>query len=142
MKNKALLTLLIIGSLVGCKSSSDDVSFVGDVQTSVKSEHRFERVKIPNTSSASITDYVYFAANKAHSKSYKKFALVQVYKKGEFGKFYPDHISSFMFQTDQQLELIKKYDKKSKPLKVIGVFDSEEYKDKRYIPVNNFPGAA
>ncbi|HCG7094609.1 hypothetical protein P3538_23655 [Vibrio parahaemolyticus] len=68
--------------------------------------------------------------------------MIQEYAKDQNGNFRASKITAFMFNGDEDFSEIKRYEKVYRKLQILGVFETEEYKDKRFIPVGYVPGAA
>ncbi|OAN18017.1 hypothetical protein A3K86_03600 [Photobacterium jeanii] len=141
MKLKLIIMSVLAILLSACNSTS--ISTSQNTKTfSNKKAYTYEPVKISNPQEATISDYVYFAANQADSKDYKKFALVREYTKHSSGKFFPNKITMFMFDKEDDFKELARYEKPYRKLKLLGVFDTEEYKNARFVPIGSLSGVA
>ncbi|MCG9752167.1 hypothetical protein L1D54_16975 [Vibrio brasiliensis] len=133
----ACLTLLI----GACNSTSSNQAKELAVLDNAKS-YSYESIKVPSPNDATPYDYVFYAAKKADKMKFKRFALVHEYSKDKHGIFRPSKFAVFMFNGKDDFIELKRFEKPYRKLKLLGIFETEEYKDKRFIPIGHIPGAA
>ncbi|TOH52788.1 hypothetical protein CGH37_23475 [Vibrio parahaemolyticus] len=141
MKISKLLIASSVLFLSACNSTGSSLGNSSTVLENAKA-YTYESVKVPSLKEATPSDYVYYAAKQADKMKFKKFALIQEYSKDQNGNFRASKITAFMFNGDEDFSEIKRYEKVYRKLQILGVFETEEYKDKRFIPVGYIPGAA
>ncbi len=141
MKIKKLIISGLVVFLSACNSTGSSSGNSNAVLDNTKA-YTYESVKVPSPKEATPYDYVYYAAKQADKMKFRKFALIQEHTKDKDGIFRPNKITAFMFNGDEDFDEIKRYEKPYRKLKLFGVFETEEYKDKRFIPVGYAPGAA
>ena len=125
--------------LTACSSTTSDFEQKHSVLNSAKA-YTYQKVETPKTKELLLRDYVYYAAQQADKMKFKKFALIQEYSQNKFGGFNSSKITTFMFNSELDFNEIKNYENPYKKLKLLGVFDTEEYKDKRFHTVGLIPG--
>ncbi|MDE1326986.1 hypothetical protein L9W97_17805 [Vibrio aestuarianus] len=141
MKLKKLIICGLVLFLSACNSTGTGLENSNAVLDNAKA-YTYESVKVPSPKEATPYEYVYYAAKQADKMKFRKFALIQEHTKDKNGIFRPNKMTAFMFNGDEDFNEIKRYEKPYRKLKLLGVFETEEYKDKRFVPVGHIPGTA
>jgi hypothetical protein len=139
MRYRVLRIGFIVLILSACNIKGNNYLKAEEPVLSNTNAYSLEKVKFSNSNEATVYDYVFYAAKNAGAKGFNKFALVEEYKKDDRGILVPNGIRAFMFNDDADLKIITDFERK---FKLLGIFETNEYKDKRYVPIGYFPGAA
>lgn len=141
MKIKTLLLGCLVLVLSACNSTGNNQANNHPIPDNSKA-YAYEGVNIPSPQEATIYDYMFYAAKQADKMKFKKFSLFREITKDKYDNFKLNRISTFMFNEDDDLNKVKRYEKPYRKLELIGTFETNEYKDKRYFPLGFVPGAA
>jgi hypothetical protein len=138
MKYRVLLIGFIVLVLSACNIKGNNYLKPEEPVLSNAKAYSLEKLKFSNSHVATVYDYVFYAAKNADAKGFSKFALVEEYKKDKLGILTSNGIKAFMFNDDADLKVITNFESK---FKLLGIFETKEYKDKRYVPIGYLPGA-
>ncbi|WP_299022755.1 hypothetical protein [uncultured Photobacterium sp.] len=137
MKYKTIFTVGLVLVLAGC-ASNKTVGYKKESASSVNTSlYMLSPPKNQEVEAHTISQYVYRAAQATAKKGFKKFALINDPSDKE-----SENIGVFMFNSDNELQHLKKLSKRRRNLILLGVFETEEYKDRRFIAIGSVPGAA
>ncbi|PSV96841.1 hypothetical protein C9I89_22270 [Photobacterium lipolyticum] len=146
MKVKCLIATLILMFVSGCVSTGNETISMNNERFStspVKVPKNFQVVKLKHEELPLVSNYVYRAALQAKNNGYKKFLLVQEFELDEGTKILdPTRLMSFMFNEQSDLDSFENMETRTKKYKVLGVFETSEFSEKRYVPIGSMPGVA
>jgi len=153
MKAKCLIAAVLLAFVSGCASTDNEMVSTDNETVSRDSErflpptveypNNFQAVKLKQEEYPSASNYVYRAALQAKSNGYKKFLLVQEFElDNETKRLEPRGVKSFMFNEQSDLGSFENMETRTKKHKVLGVFETSEFSEKRYVPIGAISGAA